>query len=58
MRGGEGRMAKRFTTRQKAHRTLLGRKANPARVGKRTVKLAISDRKQRIREAGRRKGGG
>lgn len=51
-------MAKIFTTRQKARRTLLRRRTKAPRIGKRTVKLAISDRKQRIREVGRRRGGG
>jgi hypothetical protein len=50
-------MAKYPTTRQKEHRTMLGRNLNPGRLGKRPVKLARSDRKQRIRDSAPRHGG-
>lgn len=41
----------------KARRTMLGTKPNAGRVGKRPVKLATTDRKQRVRLASRRRGG-
>ena len=51
-------MAQGFTSKQKARRTLLVRTLAQNRVGKRAVKLAVSGRKQRIRQVGRRRGGG
>lgn len=51
-------MAKRFTSRQKKRRTLAGHPMAHDRIGKRPVKLAVADQKQRIRETGRRRGGG
>jgi hypothetical protein len=38
---------------QKARRTMAGRKTTPPRIGKRPVKPAIADRKQRMGKAGR-----
>lgn len=51
-------MAKRFSSRQKKRRTLAGHRMGHDRIGKRPVKLAGADRKQRIRDMGRRRGGG
>jgi len=53
----EDTMAKRNTTRRKARMAVLEKKPIPGRIGKRPVKLARTDRKQRVRDAGPRHGG-
>lgn len=42
---------------QKGRRTLLGRKTTPPRVGKRPLKLVVTDRKQQAAAEHRRMGG-